>query len=668
MEPYVHRRQRPLHPFRHGWWHYTQHRDGHHHGHRRRSRRHSIKQQRTPRESLRRSSRYLRGRWPLEIGRQVAVGALLAVAVVFVVCSIWGLLTILKAKNELRGAQSEATSLAVDRTQLFTATGRANASIQIAKMQIGTDNAANLVNNSIPLKVLSWIPFVGQQVNGVTSLVNDFDTTAQQAGTLLTSVNELIGASHGTSISLTELKLLDVRVHQAVAALRPLNRGSGLLIGPIASARDTFDSELTKITGLLSTGGDLLNYVGPFLGADGPRTYLLAGENNAEMRDQGAVLSWALLSANNGTFTMTHAASVGNLTIRHPAPLRLPHGTAEAFGDLQPEQIWQSVNATADFPLSGQVMAAMYHQRTHKSVDGVIAVDAIALQHVLNVTGPVRVHGIPLKVTPSNVVFVLLHGLYLLYPKNYEENTRHDEVSAVAKAAVDHMKRYHYDIAYLVDQLAKAARGRHLLVWSKFPVLERAVTRFGGSGSLVAQSTSVVHLAIESAVAAKLDWYIHTEAIYHVSIDSNGAATMAVKVVVANAAPVGCRPHYICGPDHTNSFVRGQYVARLDLWLPAGTEVPGGVTESGLTLWRAEVNVLPGRKETLLVTGFLPDAVQHGGYSLQFIPQSGLWPQISKVTLSAPGRSVSGPPAKDFNSLGFWYLTSPVTYGWQLSR
>ncbi|HUD70036.1 MAG TPA: DUF4012 domain-containing protein [Acidimicrobiales bacterium] len=664
MEPYVHRRQRPLHPYRHGWWHYTQHRDGHHHGHRRRSRRHSIKQQRTPRESLRRSGRYLRGRWPLEIARQIAVGALLALAVVFVVCSIWGLLTILQAKNDLRGAQSEATSLAVDRTQLFTATGRANATQQIVKMQEGTDNAANLVNNSIPLQVLSWIPFVGQQVNGVTSLVNDFDTTSQQAGTLLTSVNQLIGASHATSISLPELKFLDVRVHQAVAVLRPLNRGSGLLIGPLASARDTFDSEITKITALLSTGGDLLNYVGPFLGADGPRTYLLAGENNAEMRDQGAVLSWALLTANNGTFSMSHAASVGTLTIQHPAPLRLPKGTQEAFGDLQPEQIWQSVNATADFPLSGEVMAAMYHQRTHKSVDGVIAVDAIALQHVLDVTGPVhvKVKGKRLKVTPSNVLYVLLHGLYLLYPKNYEEGTRHDEVSAVASAAVARMKHHAYDIAFLVDQLAKAAQGRHLLVWSRFPVLENAVTRFGGSGSLVAQSTSVVHLAIESAVAAKLDWYVHTRANYTVSIDSDGAATISVKVVVDNKAPVGCRPHYVCGPDHTNSFVRGQYVARLDLWLPATTVVPGGVSESGLTLWRAEVNVMPTHKETLLVTGFIPHAVKNGGFSLQFIPQSGLYPQLSKIALSAPGWSVSGPSQKH------WYLKAPITYGWQLSR
>src|ERR1019366_145404 len=137
------------------------------------------------------------------------------------------------------------------------------------------------------------------------------------------------------------------------------------------------------------------------------------------------------------------------------------------------------------------------------------------------------------------------------------------------------------------------------------------------------------------------DWYVHPAASYKVSIDSNGAATFAIRVGVANPAPVGCRPHYVCGPDHTNSFVRGQYVARLDLWLPAHTLAPGGVTEAGLTLVRAGVNVMPHRKDTLLLTGFLPHAVQHGGYSLEFVPQSGLWPQFTILSFSASGWSVA---------------------------
>jgi hypothetical protein len=355
---------------------------------------------------------------------------------------------------------------------------------------------------------------------------------------------------------------------------------------------------------------------------------------------------------------------VGTLRIRHPAPVRLPPGTLAAFGQLEPAQVWQSVNATADFQLSARVMAAMYHQRTHRSVDGVIGVDPITLQHMLQATGRVYVAGVPGAIKPSNVLYVLMHGLYLLYPKGYQQGRRHDEVAAVASAAVRKMKRHphSFDLAYLVDQLAKATRGRHLLVWSRFPVLERAVTSFGASGSLVAQGTNTVHLAIESAVAAKLDWYVHTAAIYNVTVDPIGTAFIKTTIVVANTAPKHCKPHYVCGPDNINSSVPGQYVARLDLWLPKGTVTVGSLVESGLVLARQTVDVLPGHKQTIVIEATVPNAVHDGVYTLRFVPQSSLTPQLCKVTFDAPSWSVSGP------SSALWTAKSTTSFTWKLSH
>lgn len=660
MAKFEHRRSRPLHQYRHGVGHYQQHREGVRHAHERRSRRRGVERPTlTPKETLRAGRRWLRSPWPFEILRQVVLGVVLAVGIVFVVCAVWGVLTILQARSDLRGAQSEATAIAVDRRQLFTSAGRAGAARRIAAMERGTGNAAALVGNSVPLKVLSWIPFVGQQVDGVESLTDDFNTTAVQASDLLSSVNLLVSASRGTQVSLPALSFLQARVHVAIQALTPLNRGSGLLVGPIASARQTFDRQIVKITSLLTTGQQLLAYAGPFLGADGPRTYLVAGENNAEMRDQGAVLSWAILTANDGVFSMQRPSSVGTLRLAHPAPLPLPSGTAAAFGLLDPTQVWQSVNASADFPLSGEVMAAMYHQRTGQRVDGVIALDVPALSNVLRATGPVRVAGIPGKVTAADADRVLLNELYFKYPHDYEQGTRHDEISDVAVAAVHQMRKGHVDLAFLVDMLAKATEGRHLLVWSAYPSLEAAVTKFGASGSLTAEGTDSMHLAIESAVAAKLDYYVRTAAIYDLYVDPNGTAYIQANVTVANTAPpVG--PHYVLGPSRPNSQVKGQYVARLDLWFPKGSEVPGGLDESGLVLSRAVVNLLPGTKGTYILEAILPHAVRDGRLVLHLVPQSSLWPQLVKVQLSAPSWSVSG------RSSTLFTLKSTRTLSWQL--
>jgi len=663
MPPYEHRKAKALHKYRHGWTHFTAHRDGEAHGHRRRrSRRTRLSPQRTPSDTVRHARHLLRSRRPLELATQIAMGIGLGIAVAFVVLAIWAVVTVIQARNDLRGAQSEATALAVDRTQLFTAHGRAHAAAQIAAMQHGTTSAAALVDGSVPLHALSWIPFVGQQVTGVKQLVGDFKTTSEQAGTLLASLQQLLRFSHGTSVSLPALNVLDHQVHRAVVILRPLDRGSGVLVGPLAGARSSFDKEIAKVTALLAAGGNLLDYAGPFLGGDGPRTYFVAGENDAEMRDQGAVLSWAILSAENGTFTMAKSHSVGTLRIRHPAQVPLPMGTLAAFGAMEPRQVWQSVNASADFPLSSEVMAAMYTRRTHRHVDGVIGVDPEVLRHVLEATGGVFVSGVPAQVKANNVEYVLMHGLYLLYPRGYQQSRRHDEVAEVASAAVSRMKHHHFDLAYLVDQLAKAVRGRHLLVWSRFPKLEAAVTRFGASGSLTALGPDEVHLAVESAVAAKLDWYVHTKVAYNVSVDPNGTATILATIVVSNSAKRGCWPHYVCGPDHLNSNVRGQYVGRIDLWLPRGAVVPGGLAESGLELARWVVRLDPGRSETVVLAGVLKHAVSDGHMDLVFVPQSGVNPQQATVTFSAPGWSVAGP------SQASWSSTRDQALHWLLSH
>jgi hypothetical protein len=162
-------------------------------------------------------------------------------------------------------------------------------------------------------------------------------------------------------------------------------------------------------------------------------------------------------------------------------------------------------------------------------------------------------------------------------------------------------------------------------------------------------------------VAAKLDWYLHTAAIYDVTIDPQGTALIKATVVVANTAPKDCTPHYVCGPS-INSTVAGQYVGRLDLWLPDGTVAERRLPESGLVLVRETVNVLPGHRQTIVLEASVPHAVRNGKLALNFVPQSSLTPQHLKVTFAAPGWSVSGP------SSILWWATSDKTLDWSLSR
>ena len=106
-----------------------------------------------------------------------------------------------------------------------------------------------------------------------------------------------------------------------------LDRPASGLIGPIGSARRDFDEQIAKITNDLGRGTRTLSYALPFLGADGARTYLIAGENNAEMRDQGDVLSLALMHAQNGAFNVDTVGSVDGIEPSRAVNVTMPAGT-----------------------------------------------------------------------------------------------------------------------------------------------------------------------------------------------------------------------------------------------------------------------------------------------------------------------------------------------------
>ncbi len=626
---YHHRKSRPLHEVRHGWYHYTLHRDGTRHRHTR-----GTKIERPERQTSGWRS-VPRRLWPREIGRQIVAGAVLGVVVLVVVCGVIGLLTFLHARGDLTKAQNEARGIVDHRTLLLSADGRARAGTEMATMRYYAQEANSELSNSVAISILKVIPFVGSQVSALTGTVNDVDVVAQQGQALLASTVRTINASHGTSISLPQLQKLDVQVHASAATLATLIQSPSGLWGPAHTERVKLNAVLTKIVALLHHGGEALDFAQPFLGSHGPRTYLVAGENNSEMRDQGAVLSWALLHVNDGTFTMTSAASVGKIALKYPAAPILSASTRQVFGPLEPTRIWQSVNANADFPTSSRWMIQMFAAARGIHVDGVIGVDVQTLSNILKVTGGVHVNTIHQVVTTSNVAPLLLFDLYTKYPAG-SQVTRHDDITAVAQAAVDKMKHGHYDLGEFFDSLAKASQGRHLLFYDTDPTLEKTVVAFGGSGDILAQGNQVVHLALEAGVAAKLDWFMHSDVTYNIRVDTQGTAYITTTILLHNNAPANAKPSYAMGPDNTNTHVAGEYIARIYQWLPPSAQAPGTVIEEHLALQRAIQPVYAQQTQEVVFSAVMLDALHHGALTLNFVPQSLIHPSNITVNFNSP--------------------------------
>ena len=277
----------------------------------------------------------------------------------------------------------------------------------------------------------------------------------------------------------------------------------------------------------------------PFLGGTGPWTYLVIGENNAEMRDQGATLSYALLNTANGTINVTNGGTVGNLNTPTPAlGVPIPLGTAAVFGRLLPTQQWRSTNATANFAFSGQAMQEMYAEATGAHVNGVIGIDVVALQHLLALTGPVVVAGIQEPVTADNAIYVLLNQLYAGLAPQSLQGPRREELAAVTSAAFHQLQVGNVDLVALARTLATEIGGRHLQVWDEDPQYEQTLREVGASGAVDTDDpTRTFHVAVENATATKLDYYVTVSVSDKVYVQPNGNAVVDTSVQVLNRAP-----------------------------------------------------------------------------------------------------------------------------------
>lgn len=619
-----HEKQRAFHELRHGPRHLRKHLVGKPHPHTRQ--RASISE----REHRRRR----------RIGLSM-LGIGLALVVVLLVASGSALL---KARSSLEQARRSITALQDNQDELTSAAGRRAAAAQLKAAQTNANAAVGTLTSSGSLHALAKIPFIGSQVNATEDLARDVASTAEVGQRLLIQVDAVTRSSSGTTVSLSNLSHLRSSVDQGAADLLLLERPSGGLVPPIGSARDTFNTELAKVADRLKSAGSILRYLQYFVGGQGARTYLLAAENESEMRDQGAVLSLAQVHGNDGSVTVDSPVSIGEYQLSHPAPFPLAPGMQELFGLDLPTQTWQSANMTASFPWTGGDLSAMYLQATGTQTDGVVGVDVHALSTVLRFSGPVEVPGVTGPITSGNVSWILLQQLYAKNPSG-NQTARKDLLSTVATEAFSKLHHSQVDLAAFAHALSAEIAGRHLLFYDAQPSNEALLTASGASGAVdTVEPRRTFHLAIENAAANKVDVFLTTAIHQHVEVSSQGSATVITKVTIHNGAPTSRVPTYQLGPNSTATRVPGEYAGIAYLWSPRGSQPPNGVKESGLVASAHNLDILPGASETITFATVIPHALRDGHLLVRWIPQSTSRPQRLAVTVAGPG--LAGTPGR----------------------
>jgi hypothetical protein len=508
--------------------------------------------------------------------------SLIILALVFVVAWIGS--RALMARDELLGAIPLANQIG---TEALAEEGIAPADID--ELQQRAASAARLTSDPI-WRAVEWVPVLGNNLTAFRESASMIDDLATEA---LPPLEELSGqltldslSPTGGAFNLETFLGAQPFISEALAALDSANATAATIstedtipqigiavdevIGLVGEARVAVQNVDTAVT-LLPT----------MLGSDGPREYLLMSLNNAELRATGGIAgALAILKVDQGRIELG-ALSNANAIGEFDAPvLALSEAERTLYGD-QLGTYMQDVNYTPDFARSAALAQRMWAQRTGDEVDGVIAIDPVALGYILRATGPVDV-GSGLSLTSDNAKDLLLSGVYSSFVRPADQ----DKFFASAMSRVfEALVGGSASGETIIDSLGQGVQENRIHLWSSDP-MEQEILRTTPLAGLVPTSTdrsTAFGVYFNDATGAKMDYYLSSGiGIASAVCRNDGRPNFEVKIKLESRAPLDAAsslPTYVTGTGFYG-VTPGNISTNVFVYAPEGS-VPYSVTIDG---------------------------------------------------------------------------------------
>ncbi|WP_228372903.1 DUF4012 domain-containing protein [Demequina subtropica] len=300
------------------------------------------------------------------------------------------------------------------------------------------------------------------------------------------------------------------------------------------------------------------------LGADGPRTYLVMVQNNAEPRATGGIPGAILdLTVDDGRFELGDYVAASQLVDRDGVG-GLTDDEARIFTDRM--QIFpQDVTFTPEYPRAAEMLTRFWEADGRDPVDGVVSVDPVALGWMLKGAEPVKVGDFTLR--SGNAARILLNEAYLEYPEPKEQDRFFAEASAALFASIVSGE------ATALGGVERAVRDGRLRVWSADAGEQGALASTDIGGAFL-EKDDAVGVFINDGSGAKIGYYIDTETSVtdHMCTDGTlGGQTVTLTLTHTFDGEVSDLPGWVTG--NGKSVDKGDFAANILLYPAAGTVI-----------------------------------------------------------------------------------------------
>jgi hypothetical protein len=450
------------------------------------------------------------------------------VVVVLVAAGMWASGLESAAESGKAQAEAGARSLAAqDATSAVTQFRSASESFARAQSMLGPDWVGGAAGT---------VPWAARQYATAKALVA-IGLDASNAGVELASALQEASSTPVPAGSTRLGALLGAgRVH-IDAALSLLagaaERAAGL-------SEEGLDPRLAKAVRSLK---DALREAAPYLGRirpllvleryllSAPRRILVISQNSAELRPTGGFAgTYGILNVGPQGFSLEKYRDVYTLP-NPPGRVKPPPGAkmTRDFG-------FRDANWWIDFPTSAKAMLGFWTTYRQRPVDGILALDVVAVRDLLEVTGPVRVASFEETFTADNLLDRLL---YLIEVKSRGTSDRKDVLVALAEEVERRLlDSGPTDLGRAAMVLARSADAKHVQFYFNDPDTQNAVGEVGWSGSIAPPEGTTDLLAVSNAMTkpGKVNIAMRKTIDYRVALQPDGSADTTLVLGYSNTA------------------------------------------------------------------------------------------------------------------------------------
>lgn len=547
--------------------------------------------------------------------RNLVIAGAAAIVIIIAYCA-WLGFQAQSAKSNLEQARtmSQQSKDALLREDMSAASTLAD------KAQHHAQDASD-TTHSATWSVAAAIPWLGsplktaQQISDVAlGLTSEVLKPTAQLGSAVAPASLLADGR----VNVAELRAQAPELAKISAAATRLDHDAQAIQNPhyvstLENARSQVQTQTGDVARLVNYTSIAANIAPSMLGADGPRTYFMAFQTNAEARGTGGLLGgFGLVRFDDGKPSVDELGPNSELN-KSFTPIDLGPEYEEQYGYTRPTTDFRNSNQSAHFPYAAQIWKSMWKQQSGMDVDGVIALDPIALSYILGATGPVTMPDGEV-ITKDNVVELTESTAYIRYPD--DQAARKAYLQGIAIEVVKKLTGPLKSPQEVLRALGHGVSEHRVSVWSSSPDIQKQLEETPLANTIPDDRAPYAQFVVNNLGGNKMDYYLTRQIEYKAAACTAGTrkSTATIKLTNTLKDPSGL-PDYVAGkmgffPGLASSVPRGSMISSVRLLTTTGAQVVSvhvngqpvqviGSTERGHPSFEATMAIPPGETATL---------------------------------------------------------------------